>query len=152
MFAGLREAGTDDILVLDCDLLFHPALLERFLLERPCAVLVDPESTKMPQVHLADGRVVGIGNKEGIGFYMGMLLMSGEMAHAAVGILARYYQKEYWEPLGALFADFYVTPMTVGRYPAVNIDTQSDSLFAHRDIFPLVLEGLGIQEVRDAAL
>jgi len=152
LFAGLRAIGTEDVLVLDCDLLFHPNLLERFLLERPCAALVDPDSPRYPQVLLADGRVVSMGDFRGNGFYMGRMLMSAEMAHAAVGLLAQHYQHEYWVALGPLYGDFYVTPLGVARYPAVNIDTQAHSLYAHRDVFPLVLEGLGIQEVKDADL
>lgn len=140
---GLIAAWGSPVIVLDCDVLFHPDLLER-LIDAPvkCGIVIDESDSGGRQAQVCDGHVVSVGDGAGVGRYMGMMKLSPGKAEIAANALVKQRDKEYWEAMPWETVRAGVVPS--GRYPVVDIDTQQDSLRAHRDVFPQVLAGLGL--------
>lgn len=146
LIRGLRAAGSSDILILHGDILFHPGVLTDVLTsEEQCACLVrDGVEDGKPRAKTCDGRVVEVGERvSGDCTYMGIIRLS---AAAAEDLWQWCHVKsrtdDYMVPLSETLRVHPCAPVPVGRYPAIDIDTQLDSIKAHRDVYPQVLEGL----------
>lgn len=140
---GLIAAWGESVIVLDCDVLFHPDLLEKLIADpRKCVAIIDENDPGGRQVAMCDGHIVAIGDGKGAGRYLGMMKLSPGKAEIAARVLVECKDKEYWEALP--WSQIKVGVIPSGRYPVVDIDTQQDSLRAHRDVFPQVLAGLGL--------
>ena len=140
---GLITAWGEPVIVLDCDVLFHPDLLQ-CLIDNPakCAAVIDENDSTGRQAYVCDGHIVAVGNSKGAGRFMGMMKLSPGKAEITAHVLVKKRETEYWEafPWSQVEAGVVLS----GRYPVVDIDTQQDSLRAHRDVFPQVLAGLGL--------
>ena len=146
LIAGLRAAGRDhDVLIVHGDVLFHPGVLDGVLAsESPCACLVRGGIERgKPQARVVDGWVVELGH-EGDCTYMGILRLSAEAAEDALAQCHVTESADYMAAVSLILREYPCEPVGVERHPIVDIDTQQDSLLAHRDIFPKVKAGIGI--------
>lgn len=146
LIAGLRAAGRGtDVLIVHGDVMFHPGVINGILeSESPCSCLVRSgvEHGK-PQARVVDGWVVELG-AEGDCTYMGILRMSAEAAEDALAQCNVIDVADYMVAVSLIMREYPCEPVEVERYPIIDIDTQQDSLVAHRDIFPMVKGGIGL--------
>jgi choline kinase len=92
---------------------------------------------------VVDGWVVELGD-EGDCTYMGILRLSAEAAEDALAQCHVTESADYMAAVSLILREYPCEPVEVERHPIVDIDTQQDSLLAHRDIFPKVKAGIGI--------
>lgn len=146
LITGLRAAGRGhDVLIVHGDVLFHPGVIREILAsESPCACLVREGTERgKPRAQVVDGWVVELG-ADGDCTYMGILRLSAEAAEDALAQCYVIDSPDYMVAVSLILREYPCEPVDVGRYPIVDIDTQQDSLIAHRDIFPMVKEGIGL--------
>ncbi len=149
-----RQALDDDVVIMDADLLFHPALLDR-LLSSPFlnALLVDETVTQQTEecmVAVREERVVALSKQipEGydrVGEGVGLL----RVAHAAVPDLLRsvggcvnrgLLDLEYEDALEGFFREIPVGFEKIGGLPWIEIDFLEDVERAQTRILPLLEE------------
>lgn len=149
-----RQALDDDAVIMDADLLFHPALIDR-LLSSPFlnALLVDEtviQQTEECMVAVRGGRVVALSKQipEGydrIGEGVGML----RVACAAVPELFRsvgacvnhgLLDLEYEDALEGFFREVQVGFEKIGGLPWIEVDFPEDVERAQTHILPLLEE------------
>ncbi len=145
-----RQALDDDVVIMDADVLFHPAILER-LITSPYsnALLMDETVTQQTEecmVVVREGRVVALSKHvpreydlvgEGVGFL--------RVEHAAVPRLLRSVEIrvnqglldiEYEDTLEDFFRDIPVGVEKIGGLPWIEIDFPEDLERARKDILP----------------
>ena len=145
-----RQALDDDAVIMDADLLFHPALLDRLLSSpSPNALLVDETVTQQTEecmVAVCEGRVVALSKRipkgyDALGEGVGLL----RVAHAAVPVLLRSVEAcvnrglpdlEYEDALEDFFREIPVGFETIGGLPWIEIDFPEDVERAQNHILP----------------
>ncbi len=148
-----RGALDDDVVLMDADVLFHPAILDRLLASaHPNALLMDETVTQRTEECMAmvrGGRVVALskhvqGDCDLIGEGVGFL----RVEQAAVPHLLRSIERhvhrglldmEYEDALEDFFRDVPVGVEKIGGLPWIEIDFPEDLERATRDVLP----GLG---------
>ena len=145
-----REALDDDVVIMDADVLFHRALLERLLTSsHPNALLMDEtvsQKTEECMVVMRHGRVVALSKRvpaehdlvgEGVGFL--------RVDHAAVPRLLRSVETrvqqglldmEYEDALEDFFREVPVGVEKIGGLPWIEIDFPEDLVRAEQEILP----------------
>ncbi len=145
-----RRALDDDVVIMDADLLFHSALLDRLLSSpSPNVLLVDEtvaQQTEECMVVAREGRVAALSKQipkgydpvgEGVGFL--------RVAHAAVPDLLRSVEAcvnrglldlEYEDALEEFFRAVPVGFEKIGGLPWIEIDFPEDVERAQHDILP----------------
>ncbi len=149
-----RQALDDDVVIMDADLLFHPALLDRLLSSpSPNVLLVDETVTQRTEecmVSAREGRVVALSKRiphgdDPVGEGAGLL----RVAHAAVPGLLRsvgacvdrgLLDLEYEDALEAFFREIPVGFETIGDLPWIEIDFPEDVERAQNHILPMLGE------------
>ncbi len=145
-----RQALDDDVVIMDADVLFHPAILER-LFTSPYAnsLLMDETVTQQTEecmVVVREGRVVMLskyvqGEYDLVGEGVGFL----RVEHAAVPRLLRSVEMrvnqglldiEYEDALEDFFRDIPVGVEKIGGLPWIEIDFPEDLERARKDILP----------------
>lgn len=150
-----RESMDDDVVIMDADVLFHPAVLERLLNSSHAnALLMDETVTQRTEecmVVMRNGRVTALSKRvpdeydlvgEGVGFL--------RVSHAAVPPLLRSVETrvgqglldmEYEDALTDFFREVPVGVETIGGLPWIEIDFPEDLERAKQEILPrLALE------------
>ena len=145
-----RQALDDDVVIMDADVLFHPAILDRLVASpHPNAVLMDETVTQQTEecmVMAREGRVVALSKSvsgkydlvgEGIGFL--------RVDHRAVPNLLRSVEvavnqgrldMEYEDALEEFFREVPVGVETIGGLPWIEIDFPEDLERARKEILP----------------
>ena len=145
-----REALDDDVVIMDADVLFHPAVLERLVASSHANVLLMDETvsqqTEECMVAIRKGRVVALSKHvpaghdlvgEGVGFL--------RVEHAAVPRLLRSVETrvqqglldmEYEDALEDFFREVPVGVEKIGGLPWIEIDFPEDLERAEREILP----------------
>ncbi len=145
-----RGAMDDDVVIMDADVLFHPAILERLLASsHPNALLMDETVTQQTEecmVAVRQGRVTGLSKRvpdeydlvgEGVGFLrveraaVPQLVRSAE-TRVKQGLL----DMEYEDALADFFREVPVGVETIGGWPWIEIDFPEDLERAEREILP----------------
>ncbi len=150
-----RQALDDDAVIMDADLLFGPALLDRLLSSPfPNALLVDETVTQQTEecmVVVREGRVVALSKRipkgdDPLGEGVGLL----RVAHAAVPVLLRsvaacvnrgLLDLEYEDALEKFFREIPVGFETIGGLPWIEIDFPEDVERAQHHIVPRLGDG-----------
>ncbi len=145
-----REAMDDDLVIMDADVLFHPAILERLLASSHAnALLMDETVTQHTEecmVVMRQGRVTGLSKQvsdeydlvgEGVGFL--------RVEQAAVPQLLRSVETrvkqglldlEYEDALVDFFREVPVGVEKIGGLPWIEIDFPDDLERAEQEILP----------------
>ncbi len=145
-----RGALDDDVVIMDADVLFHPAVLARLVASsHPNALLMDEtvaQETEECMVVVRQGRVVALSKHvpdeydlvgEGVGFL--------RVEHAAVPRLLQSVERrvdqgrldmEYEDALEDFFREIPVGVEKVGGLPWIEIDFPEDLERAEQDILP----------------
>ena len=145
-----RVALDDDVVIMDADVLFHPAILERLLTSsRSNALLMDETVTQQTEecmVVMQEGRVVALSKHlpeeydsvgEGVGFL--------RVERAAVPQLLRSVETrvnqglldmEYEDALEDFFREVPVGVEKIGGLPWIEIDFPEDLERAKQEILP----------------
>ncbi len=145
-----REALDDDVVIMDADVLFHHAILERLVASsHPNALLMDETVTQHTEecmVVMRQGRVVALTKRvpeehdlagEGVGFL--------RVAREAVPRLLRSLETrvrqglldmEYEDALEDFFREVPVGVEKIGGLPWIEIDFPEDLERAERDVLP----------------
>lgn len=145
-----RGALDDDVVIMDADVLFHHAILERLVASsHPNALLMDEtvtQETEECMVVMRQGRVVALSKRvpaehdlvgEGVGFL--------RVARAAVPRLLRSVETrvnrglldmEYEDALEDFFRDVPVGVEKIGGLPWIEIDFPEDLERAEQEILP----------------
>ena len=145
-----REALDDDVVIMDADVLFHRAILDRLLTSsHPNALLMDEtvsQETEECMVATRHGRVVALSKRvpaehdlvgEGVGFL--------RVDHAAVPRLLRSVETrvqqglldmEYEDALEDFFREVPVGVEKIGGLPWIEIDFPEDLVRAEQEILP----------------
>ena len=145
-----RAALDDDVVIMDADVLYHPAVLERLVASaHPNALLMDEtvsQQTEECMVAMRKGRVVALSKHvpaehdlvgEGVGFL--------RVERAAVPRLLRSVETrvqqglldmEYEDALEDFFREVPVGVEKVGGLPWIEIDFPEDLERAERDVLP----------------
>ena len=149
-----REAMDDDLVIMDADVLFHPAVLERLLTSSHANALLMDETVAQHSeecmVAVRQGRVTALSKQvpdeydlvgEGVGFL--------RVAQTAVPQLLRSVETcvkqglpdmEYEDALMDFFRDVPVGAEKIGGLPWIEIDFPEDRERAEQEILPR-LEG-----------
>lgn len=147
-----RESLDDDVVIMDADVLFHPAILERLVTSSHAnALLMDETVTQHTEecmVVMRQGRVVALSKHvpdeydlvgEGVGFLrvehgsVPPLLRSVER-HVTQGLL----DMEYEDALEDFFREVPVGVEKIGGLPWIEIDFPEDLERAEHDVLPLL--------------
>ncbi len=146
------SASDEDAVIMDADVLFHPAMLDRLLdASSPNALLVDETVTQRTEecmVTVREGRVAALSKRipdgcDALGEGVGML----RVARAAVPALLRSVEScvnrglldvEYEDALESFFREVPVGVEKIGGLPWIEIDFPEDVERARRDIVPLL--------------
>ena len=145
-----REAMDDDVVIMDADVLFHPAVLERLVTSSHAnALLMDETVTQHTEecmVVMREGRVTALSKQvpdaydlvgEGVGFL--------RVEQAAVPQLLRSVETcvnqglldmEYEDALEDFFREVPVGAEKIGGLPWIEIDFPEDLERAEQDILP----------------
>ena len=145
-----REALDDDVVIMDADVLFHPAVLERLLASSHANALLMDETVKQHteecMVAVRQGRVTALSKQvpdeydlvgEGVGFL--------RVAQAAVPQLLRSVETcvrqglpdmEYEDALVDFFREVPVGAEKIGGLPWIEIDFPEDLERAEQEILP----------------
>ena len=145
-----RGALDDDVVIMDADVLFHPAVLARLVASsHPNALLMDEtvaQETEECMVVVRQGRVVALSKHvpdeydlvgEGVGFL--------RVEHAAVPRLLQSVERrvdqgrldmEYEDALEDFFREIPVGVEKIGGLPWIEIDFPEDLERAEQDILP----------------
>ncbi|MCY3955831.1 MAG: NTP transferase domain-containing protein [Nitrospira sp.] len=157
-----RAALDDDVVIMDADVLFHPAVLERLVASSHAnALLMDEtvsQQTEECMVVMRQGRVVALSKSvpaehdlvgEGVGFL--------RVEQAAVPQLLRSVETcvnqglldmEYEDALEDFFREVPVGVEKIGGLPWIEIDFPEDLERAEQDILPrLALEQVAVEGV-----
>ena len=151
-----REALDDDVVIMDADVLFHPAILDRLVASSQSnALLMDETVTQQTEecmVVMRQGRVVALSKHvpeeydlvgEGVGFL--------RVEHAAVPRLLRSVEMrvnqgrldmEYEDALEDFFREVPVGVEKIGGLPWIEIDFPEDLERAEQDILPRLVGSL----------
>ncbi len=145
-----RQALDDDVVIMDADVLFHPAVLDRLITSQYSnALLMDETVTQQTEecmVVVREGRVVALSKHvskeydlvgEGVGFL--------RVEHAAVPSLLRSVETrvhqglldmEYEDALEDFFRETPVGVEKIGSLPWIEIDFPEDLKRAEQEILP----------------
>ena len=145
-----RSALTDDVVIMDADVLFHREILRR-LVASPftnCLLMDDTvkQTSEECMVVVAGGRVIALSKKlperydvagEGVGF---LKVRRADTAHV-IGSLKGYidqgrWEMEYEDGLLQYFQDVKVGHEKIGGLPWTEIDFPEDIPRAEREILP----------------
>lgn len=145
-----REAMDDDVVIMDADVLFHPAVLERLLASSHAnALLMDETVTQHTEecmVVMRQGRVTALSKQvpdecdcvgEGVGFLrveraaVPQLLRSVES-----GVKQGLLDMEYEDALADFFHEVQVGVEKIGGLPWIEIDFPEDLERAEQEILP----------------
>ena len=155
-FWEVRHAIDDDVVIMDADVLYHPAILRRLVESSyPNALLVDEtvtQETEECMVAIQGNRVIKLSKQlppaydfagEGVGF----LKVSKSCKDTLVGsihrsILAERLDSEYEDGLQDFFNNVQVGFERIGGLPWVEIDFPADVQRAEQEVLPEIL-GVG---------
>lgn len=145
-----REELDADALIMDADVLFHQAILERLVRSpHPNALLMD-ESVKQTgeecMVVVRGGRVVALTKRmperydlagEGVGFLKVRAADAGALVRSVQAYVERgQLDMEYEDALREFFTDVRVGYERIGGLPWTEIDFEEDIARAEREILP----------------
>lgn len=145
-----REELDADALIMDADVLFHQAILERLVRSpHPNALLMD-ESVKQTgeecMVVVRGGRVVALTKRmperydlagEGVGFLKVRAADAGALVRSVQAYVERgQLDMEYEDALREFFTDVRVGYERIGGLPWTEIDFEEDIAKAEREILP----------------
>lgn len=147
-----RHELTEDAIIMDADVLYHPDILSRLVTSRsPNALLMDEtvaQQTEECMVVARAGRVVALTKRmpheyDQIGEGVGFLKVSKGDAPALVRSLERCLDRglvdmEYEDALIDFFADVTVGYEKIGGLPWMEIDFPEDVERAKREILPKI--------------
>ena len=145
-----RSALSDDVVIMDADVLFHREILRR-LVDSPftnCLLMDDTvkQTGEECMVVVAGGRVIALSKKmperydvagEGVGF---LKVRRADTAHV-IGSIKSYIDQDRWEMeyedgLLQYFQDVKVGHEKIGGLPWTEIDFPEDITRAEREILP----------------
>ena len=145
-----RSALTDDVVIMDADVLFHREILRRLVASPFTNCLLMDDTVKQTveecMVVVAGGRVIALSKKlperydvagEGVGF---LKVRRADTAHV-IGSLKGYidqgrWEMEYEDGLLQYFQDVKVGHEKIGGLPWTEIDFPEDITRAEREILP----------------
>jgi choline kinase len=145
-----REELDGDVLIMDADVLFHPAILRRLVASvHPTALLMD-ESVKQTgeecMVVVQGGRVIALTKKmparydlagEGVGFLKVRGADTGSLIRSVQAYVERgRLDMEYEDALLEFFGEVKVGYERIGGLPWTEIDFEEDVARAEREILP----------------
>ena len=147
-----REEFTDDILIMDADVLFPRELLARLLAyPEPNAIALDErfeETGEEQKVLCEDGWVVEVSKKAAgdpriRGEAVGLLRLSADAAEVLRSILEEFIETgkdslEYEDAIRELAAEVPIGVVEVGDLPWVEIDFQADLARAREHVLPMI--------------
>lgn len=145
-----RGALDDDVLIMDADVLFHSAVIERLVASsHPNALLMDEtvtQETEECMVVMRQGRVVALSKRvpaehdlvgEGVGF---LRVARGAVPRLLQSVERRVNQglldMEYEDALEDFFRDVPVGVEKIGGLPWIEIDFPEDLERAEQEILP----------------
>ena len=154
LLAGERlceERGVcDDVVVLNSDLLFHPALLDRLFRAHGTALLYDSTSgdeAEHMKVRVEAGRLLEMSKamSQGLthGENLGMLLMTGPVVAevvAAARIITALGGERSWlaSAINRVAPHHPISCVDVAGMPWVEIDFPDDLMYARAEVYPAI--------------
>ena len=145
-----RGALDDDVVIMDADVLFHPAILERLVASsHPNALLMDEtvtQETEECMVVMRQGRVVALSKRvpaghdlvgEGVGFLRVARDAVPRLLHSVeTRVNQGLLDMEYEDALEDFFRDVPVGVEKIGGLPWIEIDFPEDLERAEQEILP----------------
>jgi choline kinase len=157
-FLLARSLVREDVLVMNSDLFFHPALVARLLDQGGDALLYDSGSgdeEEQMKVRVSDGRLVemskALPSDQVCGENVGMLHLAPatvEDAFAAARAIAANGGEQAWlaSAINRVAVDHRIRCLDVVGWPWVEIDFPADLRRARTEVLPQVADGLGRSE------
>ena len=145
-----REALDDDVVIMDADVLFHPAVLERLLTSSHANALLMDETVKQHteecMVAVRQGRVTALSKQvpdaydlvgEGVGFLrVGQTAVPQLLRSVETCVKQGLLDMEYEDALTDFFREVPVGAEKIGGLPWIEIDFPEDLERAEQEILP----------------
>lgn len=147
-----RDWVKEPFLLLNCDLLFHPDILDRLLTKGGNALAFDSLSSKgkeQTKVIVKEGRVIDLGkdlpSDLARGESLGMILFNDRGSHALfsrVHALIQNGGENSWviEAVSSVCSAVDMSALNVAGMPWVEVDFPNDLERAHRVVWPAILK------------
>ncbi len=147
-----REWVKGPFVLLNCDLLFHPEILDRLLSKRGSALAYDPTSSKgkeQTKVAISEGRVIDLGKdlqpELARGESLGMISFDADAVHplfARAHALIQQGAENSWviEAVRSVCTEVDVKAVNMAGSPWVEIDFPNDYERAIKSVWPAIMK------------